>query len=282
MNTEALDLIKRALSEDIRTGDVSSCCIPEQYICNGELLMKSSGVIAGLDIFEEVFNQVDPAVCIEKKKNDGEQVLLEKGESCQIAILEGKARSILQAERVALNFLQHLSGVATLTRAFVDKIKGSTIIIRDTRKTLPGLRFLEKKAVVLGGGQNHRMAMDDMVLIKDTHWEIVRKLGLPMSKYVADLKTKTTVPIEIEAKTLEEVQEALGCSPDCILLDGMNLSLLRQAISLLEGHCKIEVSGGVTLENIGTYASLPIDFIAIGALTHSAPAVDFSIEITEQ
>ena len=272
--------IKQALQEDIGTEDWTSVGIPEEVNVTAEIVVKQSGVLAGIEIAEEVFSTVDSTLSIEKVLEDGHMITIEN-KYPQVMTISGSARSILKAERVALNFLQHLSGIATLTAQFVEKVKGSNIKIRDTRKTIPGLRELEKYAVRMGGGENHRMRLDDGILIKDNHWQLCRELKVTMQEYVATLREKIpkSLWIEIEAKTLEEVKEALVIQPDVILLDNMDLSLLQQAISLIEGKCKIELSGGVNLETIDAVKHLPIDYIAIGALTHSAPVLDLSLEI---
>ncbi len=281
-NLTQQEVIKNALAED-GSIDWSSCPIQDSQQASAEIWLKESAVIAGLSVAEQVFLTIDKSIQCQRLSNDGAKISLEDDHFVVMKV-QGSAKAILRAERVALNFLQHLSGIATKTAFFVDLVRGSAIRIRDTRKTLPGLRALQKQAVLLGGGMNHRMSLEDAVLLKDNHWLFAHKLGLTMQRYVEKIRENAPegLPLEIEAKTLPEVEAALLAQPSILLLDNMNPSLLDQAVSKIYGQCSIEVSGNITEKTIQHIIHLPIDFIAIGALTHSVRAIDFSLEISEE
>lgn len=269
-------IIKKALVEDIGTGDITTkAVIPADRRVQGVILAKEVGVIAGLQIAKEVFRQVDRRVKFVPKVKDGTRV--RKGEV--IAVVSGPARGILTGERVALNFLQRLSGIATLTNQFVAQVTslGSQVKILDTRKTTPGLRVLEKYAVRVGGGVNHRMGLYDAVLIKDNH---IRITGGVKNAVVAAKLALPHKPIEAEAKTIPQVKEAIAARVDKILLDNMSVKTLRQAVKLCK-QAKVwtEASGGVSLANVRKIAKTGVDAISIGALTHSAKALDISLKI---
>lgn len=265
------EIINEALKEDISKGDITSnAVIPKSTAVKAEIIAKQKGIIAGLDVAKTVFREVDNKIVFIKKVNDGEFV--KKGKI--IAELRGNTRAILSSERVALNFLQRLSGIATLTYEFV-KLAGNVKIL-DTRKTTPLLRELEKYAVRVGGGYNHRFNLNDAVLIKDNHIAIAGSV----SKVVM-LARKTGKKIEVEAKNIKEVKEALDAHADTLLLDNMNLREIKKAVELARGKAKIEVSGGVNLKNIRKIANVNVDFISIGALTHSPKAMDISLEVRE-
>ena len=277
MNEQIIKLIKFALREDIGPGDITTeAIIPRAQKAHAVIIAKEAGVIAGLDVAREVFRQVDEKIKVAFKVRDGEKV--KKGKI--IAVLSGPARGILTGERVALNFLQHLSGIATLTRKFknqISKIKNKVKIL-DTRKTIPGMRSLEKYAVKAGGGVNHRFGLYDAILIKDNHIKIAGGIKKAVEGIRGRYKAKRA--IEVEAKTLEEVKEAIRAEVDRILLDNMNIKTLRQAVELCKkAKIETEASGGVSIENVRAIAKTGVDFISVGALTHSAKALDISLKI---
>jgi nicotinate-nucleotide pyrophosphorylase (carboxylating) len=266
------EIVRRALDEDLKSGDITTeAIVSAKQRARGVFLIKADCVLAGLDIAIETFLQLDPTVKIDVHKRDGH--ICRSGET--VANLVGSARALLIGERTALNFLQRLSGIATHTRRFVDAAKGALTIL-DTRKTTPTLRALEKYAVRVGGAKNHRTGLFDAVLLKDNH---VRLAG-GVTRAVQRTRVQNRgVPIEVEAQTLAEVNEALAARADAILLDNMTMSDVRKAVDRAKGRAKIEISGGVTLDRIPELAKTGADFVSIGALTHSAPAVDISFEI---
>jgi nicotinate-nucleotide pyrophosphorylase (carboxylating) len=266
------DLVRRALSEDVGSGDVTTqATIDERHETEGVLLAKSRCVIAGLDVAAEAFRQLDPGVRIHVHQPDGTRC--EPGTA--VAVIRGRAAALLTAERTALNFMQRLSGVATLTRQFVDAADGR-ITILDTRKTTPLMRALEKYAVRAGGGVNHRFGLADGVLIKDNH---VRLAGGVRSAVERTRAAARGMPIEVEAQSLREVGEALQAGADIILLDNLSTPDIIEAVRQCRGRAKTEISGGVTLARLPELAETGADFVSIGALTHSAPAADLSLEL---
>jgi len=266
------DVVRRALDEDLKGGDITTeAIVSVKQRARGVFLIKADCVLAGLDIALETFLQIDPAMKIELHKRDGH--VCRAGDT--VAKLVGSARALLVGERTALNFLQRLSGIATHTRRFVDAAKGALTIL-DTRKTTPTLRVLEKYAVRVGGATNHRTGLFDAVLLKDNH---VRLAGGVTRAVQRSRVQNRGLPIEVEAQTLTEVNEALAAKADAILLDNMSMSDVRKAVDRAKGRAKIEISGGVTLDRIPELAKTGADFVSIGALTHSAPAVDISFEI---
>jgi len=270
-------LIDLALEEDVASGDITSrILIPENLPAGAVLQAKAPGILAGADIVSLVFLRVDPAIKIEILLKDGTR--LEKG--ALIARINGNARSILRAERVALNFIQRLSGIATLTDEFVSLVKDLPVKILDTRKTTPGFRQLEKYAVKMGGGANHRLNLSDGILIKDNHLLLVRKQGLTLSEAIK--KAKKEAPqglwIEVETTNLDEVKEVVAAGADIVMFDNMRPEMLRQAVKLLPSSIKSEASGGINLKTVRAVAETGVDFISVGALTHSAPALDISLE----
>jgi len=277
MNEKIIKLIKQALAEDVGSGDITSeAIIPANQRARAMVLVKEPGIIAGLEIAKEVFRQIDSRIKFSPRVKDGAKV--KKGSI--VAVLSGPARGILIGERVALNFLQHLSGIATLTGQFVSRAqsKEHRTQILDTRKTLPGLRVLEKYAVKVGGGVNHRFGLYDAILIKDNHLKIVG--GVEKAVEGIRRKYKGKKAIEVEAKTIPQVKEAIKASVDRILLDNMSVKTLRQAVRLCKkARIETEASGGVNLDNVRAIAKTGIDFISIGALTHSARALDISLKI---
>ena len=265
-------LVRQALAEDIGTGDVTTNAMAGQNDrARGVFLAKTALTLAGCDVAVEAFAQIDPKVAAVFHFEDGDQV----APGAIIGEITGSARALLSAERTALNFLQHLSGVATLTREFVGA-SGGRITVLDTRKTTPGFRTLEKYAVRAGGGTNHRMGLDDGVLIKDNHIRIAKDIANAVAQVRA---WGSKHPVEVEVTTLDEVDAALEARADILLLDNMANDAIREAVRRSRGRAKTEISGGVTLERIPELAATGADYVSIGALTHSAPAVDISFEI---
>jgi nicotinate-nucleotide pyrophosphorylase (carboxylating) len=266
------EIVRRALAEDLGWGDVTTDgTISPRQRATGVLLSKSNCVVAGLDVAIETFRQLDPSVNVRNDRNDGD--LCAPGEV--LSTLRGSAASLLTAERTALNFLQRLSGIATLTRRFVDAA-GGRITMRDTRKTTPTLRTLEKYAVRAGGAMNHRGGLDDGILIKDNH---VRLAG-GIEEAIRRMKAAgQEMPIEVEAQDLAQVDAALTAGADVILLDNLSTEDIREAVRRIGGRAKTEVSGGVSFERLPELAATGADYVSVGALTHSAPAVDLSFEL---
>jgi nicotinate-nucleotide pyrophosphorylase (carboxylating) len=276
LDETTLELVRRALAEDVGSGDVTTqSAVPAGHRSRGTLLAKSGGILAGLNVARAVFLERDPGLRFEASLSDGDR--LEPG--VEIAAVEGATRGILTAERVALNFLQRLSGIATSTASCVAALAGSGTRVLDTRKTTPGLRILEKYAVRVGGGENHRMGLWDMVLIKDNHIEAAGGIAAAVE---AARDAHPDLAVEVEAKTLDQVAAAIEARADRIMLDNMSTERMREAIALaraVEPSPEIEVSGGVTDEKLREIAELGPDFVSIGALTHSAPALDISLEV---
>jgi nicotinate-nucleotide pyrophosphorylase (carboxylating) len=265
-----LDLIDRALAEDVGTGDVTTLTlVPEDARGRATLTQKAPGVIAGLNVAEAVFARVDPALRFGAHVEQG--VWRDGGFVAEVA---GSSRSILSAERVALNFLQRLSGVATLTARYVQAVAGTGARILDTRKTTPGLRTLEKQAVLAGGGTNHRIGLFDAILVKENHAAMAGGVGEATRLALA---AANGLPVEVECATLDEVRAALEAGAPRILLDNMDTGGLRAAVELTGGRAELEASGGVSLETVRAIAETGVDFISVGALTHSAPALDVSL-----
>jgi len=275
---EAIVVIQTALREDIGDGDVTSnSIIPRDAGVKADLITKQDGIIAGLDVFESTCRMVDDRIRFSPLVQEGENVT----DRQLLGTLEGPARGILTAERTALNFLGRMSGIATLTNKFVQTVASTGTIILDTRKTAPGLRQLDKLAVVRGGGQNHRIGLYDMILIKDNHIDFAGSLVEAVRRARAARKG---LPIEVETRSLEDVQEALDLGVERILLDNMNLETMRKAVkmnaSLPEGNrVKLEASGNVNLLTVRAIAETGVDFISIGALTHSAVVFDVSLDV---
>ncbi len=271
--TAAQHLVDLALAEDLGDrGDVTSALsIPADAAITGRIRAKEAGVIAGLEIVRMVYAQIDPAVTVDLLVADGTPVEV----GTVICEVRGAGRSVLSGERVALNFLQHLSGIASLTAKFVAAVKGTKAVILDTRKTTPGWRLLEKYAVRMGGGQNHRIGLYDMVLIKDNHIDAAGGITAAVTAAQA-----AGLPIEVEVKNHDELCEALTLNVDRILLDNMNLQQMRQAVTVTAGHVPLEASGNMSLERVAAVAATGVDYISVGALTHSAPALDLSMRLS--
>lgn len=269
----ARPLIELALREDIGPGDVTTeSTLPEEARGKGRIVAKAHGVICGLPIAGEVFKRVDPGIAFQPSVRDGEPV--QPGQA--IAEVTGPLRGILTAERVALNFLCRLSGIATLTAKFVDAVAPYRAVILDTRKTTPGWRALEKYAVRCGGGRNHRMGLYDMVLIKDNHIAACGSISEAVRRV---REAGVRLPLEVEVGEIAELEEALELGVDRILLDNMSVDEIAAAVKLAAGRVPLEASGGVTLENVAAIAATGVDYISVGALTHSAPALDLSLEL---
>ena len=266
-------LLALALAEDIGQGDrTSEALIPAGTLARGRVRAKERLVVCGLPLLERVFGRLGK-VAVEIAAREGTQAA--PGEV--LATIEGEARTLLAGERVALNILQHLCGIATLTRAYVDRTAGTPLVVRDTRKTLPGMRALAKYAVRTGGGVNHRLGLDDAILIKDNHLALGG--GDVAAAVRAARAASPALPIEVECRTLAEVARAVPARPDLILLDNMTPEDIVSAVRTVAGRVPLEVSGGVTLENIPAIATLGVQLVAVGALTHSAPAVDLNLKI---
>ena len=261
-----------ALAEDIGTGDFTTkAVIPADTRLNLIMATRQDIVVAGLPVALEVFRRLDPDAVITVETNDGAKIPA----ATVIARIEGQAEALLAAERTALNFMQTLSGIATLTRTYVDKIEGTGAVLLDTRKTLPGLRSLSKYATRTGGATNHRLSLDDGVLIKDNHIAVAGGAREATRR----AKAAGLKDIEVECDTIEQVKEALDAGADRLLLDNMALETLREAVAVTGGLVPLEASGGVTLENIAGIAATGVDFISVGAITQSAPAVDIGLDL---
>jgi len=290
----ALQLVKYALSEDVGTGDITSLnTIKSGVNARAAIMAKEAGVVAGLDVARITFREADPALKFRPLAKDGDA--LKPGQA--VAQVIGDAGSVLKAERTALNFLQRLSGVASFTRRFVERVAGTGVIILDTRKTTPGLRFLEKYAVKVGGGENHRLALWDMYLVKDNH---IRAAGGLTAAIDRIARTRQgDLLLEVEVESAEQLKEALRPEVDRILVDNRSVAEVRTAVAAVDAWCRthapdsprrhreatrwpeIEVSGGITLDNVREYAATGVNYISVGAITHSAPALDLSLEIEE-
>jgi nicotinate-nucleotide pyrophosphorylase (carboxylating) len=278
MKSKVVDPIDIALREDIGAGDVTSdFFVSKDQQAAARIVARERAIIAGIGTASEVFRRVDPAIEVATERKDGNEVHPDE----TVMELRGPARSILKAERVALNFLQRLSGIATMTHKFVEAAANEHVKILDTRKTTPGLRALEKAAVVAGGGRNHRFGLFDMVMLKDNHLATTDEFE-SFAKAVRKFReAKPKIQIEVEADTLEQVHALLEIDGiDVILLDNMTPAQIREAIALGKDKVKFEASGGVTLKNIQQIAATGVDYISIGALTHSPRAIDFSLELT--
>jgi nicotinate-nucleotide pyrophosphorylase (carboxylating) len=271
---EIARIVRTALAEDIGDGDVTTTStVADSSIFEGDLVAKEDGVVAGLEVARHVFAQLDGRVQWTILVRDGDRV--RKGQT--IARLRGPGRALLTGERVALNILQRMSGIATLTRRFVDAVQGTQASILDTRKTAPGLRTLDKWAVRLGGGQNHRSGLYDMALIKDNHIAAVGSLGEAVRRVRA--ANGPDLLLEVEVTNLEQLRDALDLPVDRVMLDNMSLDQMRKAVKIAGGRVQLEASGNVNLERVGAIAATGVDYISCGALTHSVKALDISLEL---
>ena len=267
-------LIRRALEEDLGSGDVTTRAVVDpDAVYIGEMVAKADGVIAGLEVARWTFQLLDPLVEFQSRLTDGAAV-----DAPQIlARVKGNGQALLTGERVALNFVQRMSGIATLTRQFVSAVAGTRAVILDTRKTVPGLRILDRWAVRLGGGQNHRFGLFDMVLIKDNHIQAAGSITLAVER--VRQRYGQQFPIEVEVKNLTELEEALALRVDRILLDNMDIPTLRQAVQRTAGRVPLEASGNITLDNVAEVARTGVDYISVGQLTHSVKALDISFRL---
>ena len=277
-NTLLIDkIIDNALAEDLGPGDLTTEALIDPSIKGkARLVPREEMVLAGIEVFGRVFSRLDPDIALEWNFQDGDVVPAGR----DIGVVEGSLRGILSAERTALNFLQHLSGIATLTKRYVEKAGPSKVRVVDTRKTTPGLRILEKYAVRVGGAHNHRLGLFDGVLIKDNHIAAAGSISRAVEKIRADVPH--TVKIEVEVDDLKGLEEAMRVGADAVLLDNMSIDEMKEAVSIAGGRVLLEASGGITLETIGEVAQTGVDLISVGALTHSARSVDISLEIIEQ
>jgi nicotinate-nucleotide pyrophosphorylase (carboxylating) len=265
-------IIQAALTEDIGSGDITTLStVPKGTPSRAQLVAKEDFVLAGMDVVERVFTLLDNTVAFEALKQDGEQIA--RGDV--LAWIKGDAHTLLQGERVALNLMQRMSGIATHTAAFVEAVAGTDAIIVDTRKTMPGLRVLDKYSVRMGGGQNHRTSLYDGVLIKENH--IAAAGGITAAVAGARRRAPHTLKIEVETESLQDVQEALDAGADIIMLDNMSLDMLRESVALINGRAVTEASGGVNLDTVTEIAKTGVNLISVGALTHSSCAVDISM-----
>jgi nicotinate-nucleotide pyrophosphorylase (carboxylating) len=268
--------IQRALEEDIGDGDVTTnSIVPPPASLRGRIVAKQEGIIAGLQIAEAVWLTLDERIAFTQKISDGSKVETRT----VLAEVAGPARALLTGERVALNFLGRMSGIATLTRQFVDAVSSTCAIILDTRKTAPGLRTTDKLAVRIGGGQNHRTGLFDMVLIKDNHIDFAGSITAAVTRV---RESGVTLEIEVEARTLDHVREALAVGVERILLDNMTFELMREAVQICGGRAKLEASGNVSLTNVLEVARTGVDYVSVGALTHSPKVFDVSLEFIDR
>ena len=272
------EIIDRALAEDLDKGDVTTeALIAGDQRGTGFIVAKKEGILAGIEVAKRVFHRIDPHLKIEIFVEDGARIEPDS----KVAKISGSIGSILKGERVALNFLQRLSGIASETNRYVGAVKGLPVRIMDTRKTTPGLRSLEKYAVRVGGGKNHRMNLGDAILIKDNHLVALRSRGLNIKEIIARARQNAPqqLEIEIEVRNMPEALEAAEAGADIIMLDNMNLSDMRRAAKSIHGRALIEASGGITLDNVRAVAETGVDFVSIGALTHSVRALDISLDL---
>lgn len=266
--------VEQSLTEDIGSGDVTAALLPEDKSINATVISRQSAVVAGCDWFGEVFRQLDPSIGINWHCADGDRI----EEDQLLCELQGPVRPVVTGERTALNFLQTLSGTATTTRQYVDRITGTGARVLDTRKTLPGLRLAQKYAVSCGGGSNHRIGLYDMVLIKENH---IIAAGSILNAVKTARRLSPKLEVEVEVENLEQLDQALQAGVERVLLDNMSLKTLRQAVTLNSGRARLEASGGITFDNIRDVAETGVDFISVGALTKDVQAVDLSMRIKE-
>jgi len=272
LHPDILEAIRRALTEDIGPGDATTdSIVPAEARMSGRIIAKQDGIIAGLDVAQAVYQMVDAEVDFRPKVDEGARVANRQ----VLAVVSGRTRSLLTAERTALNFLGRMSGIATLTRQFVDAVAGTKAGILDTRKTAPGLRLADKLAVKRGGGENHRIGLYDMILIKDNHIDYAGSITEAVRRARS---AHTGLDIEVEARTLDDVREALAIQVARILLDNMTPEMMTEAVRLTAGHAKLEASGNVTLSTVRLIAETGVDFISSGALTHSVKVFDVSFD----
>lgn len=274
---ELSNFVQQALEEDVRDGDHTSlAALPEDKLSEAKLLVKEDGILAGVEVGVEILRQVDSSIQVDVFIQDGQKVSV----GDVVLVAKGKIHSILKAERLVLNVMQRMSGIASKTAAYVKKLEGTTAQVLDTRKTTPLLRFLEKRAVVIGGGANHRFGLYDMILIKDNHVDYAGSVSAAVKNAVEYKKTTgIDIPIEVEIRNFEELQELLGCEGvDRVMFDNFVPEDVRKAVDLVDKKLVTEASGGITLETIRDYAVTGVDFISVGALTHSVKSLDLSLK----
>lgn len=272
------EVVGAALKEDAPNGDVTSeHLIPVEATAQAELAAREPGVFSGAEVFKAAFKLTDPAVQVEMKINDGER--FEKGQL--LAVVTGPARAVLTAERIGLNFVQRMCGIATLTASYVAKIAGTKANILDTRKTTPGLRAFERQAVLNGGGRNHRFSLSDMVMAKDNHLAVLTRGGKDLTAELQRVRTELPkeIKLEVEVDRLDQIAPVLAADVDIIMLDNFSLEDLKKGVEQIAGKCVVEASGGVNLETVGEIAKTGVDVISVGALTHSARALDLGLDV---
>jgi len=272
------DIIRRALAEDAPWGDVTSeTFLPATARAGAVLAAREPGVLSGIGVAARTFALVDPTIAVDLRAADADAFAT----GDVLARIEGPARSVLRAERIALNLLQRMSGIATRTRRYVDEVAGTTARVVDTRKTTPGLRILERQAVRDGGGRNHRSTLSDAVLAKDNHLAVLTAAGVPIGTAIRDARARLghTVHLEVEVDRLDQIEEVVAAGVDTIMLDNFSLDELRAGVALVAGRCLIEASGGVNLDTIGAIARTGVDLISVGALTHEQRALDLGLDI---
>ena len=278
---ESVDrLIDLSFAEDIGDGDHTTlCCIPEDAMGKSKLLIKEDGILAGVEIAKEVFHRFDPTMQVEVLMGDGTKV--KKGDVAMI--VTGKVRSLLQTERLMLNIMQRMSGIATMTSKYVERLEGTHTRVLDTRKTTPGMRMLEKQAVKIGGGCNHRIGLFDMILLKDNHVDFAGGIANAINRCHEYLKQKgLDLKIEIEVRNFDELKQAMDCGGiDRIMLDNFSVADTKKAVEIVGGKYETESSGGITFDTLRDYAECGVDFISVGALTHSVKGLDMSFKATE-
>ena len=273
-------LIGLSFAEDIGDGDHTTlCCIPEDAMGKSKLLIKEDGILAGVEIAKEVFHRFDPTMQVEVLMGDGTKV--KKGDVAMI--VTGKVRSLLQTERLMLNIMQRMSGIATMTSKYVERLEGTHTRVLDTRKTTPGMRMLEKQAVKIGGGCNHRIGLFDMILLKDNHVDFAGGIANAINRCHEYLKQKgLDLKIEIEVRNFDELKQAMDCGGiDRIMLDNFSVADTKKAVEIVGGKYETESSGGITFDTLRDYAECGVDFISVGALTHSVKGLDMSFKATE-
>lgn len=270
-------LIDLAFAEDIGDGDHTTlCCIPETAMGKSHLLIKEDGILAGVEVAKRVFARFDPEMKVEVLIGDGAHV--RKGDIAMV--VSGKVRSLLQTERLMLNIMQRMSGIATMTNKYVERLKGTNTHVLDTRKTTPGLRMLEKQAVKIGGGMNHRIGLFDMILLKDNHIDFAGGIANAINRCHEYLRVKgLDLKIEIEVRNFDELRQAMECGGiNRIMLDNFSVAVTRKAVEMVAGRFETESSGGITFDTIRDYAECGVDFISVGALTHSVKGLDMSFK----
>ena len=273
-------LIDLSFAEDIGDGDHTTlCCIPEDAMGKSKLLIKEDGILAGVEIAKEVFHRFAPTMQVEVLMGDGTKV--KKGDVAMI--VTGKVRSLLQTERLMLNIMQRMSGIATMTAKYVERLEGTHTRVLDTRKTTPGMRMLEKQAVKIGGGCNHRIGLFDMILLKDNHVDFAGGIANAINRCHEYLKQKgLDLKIEIEVRNFDELKQAMDCGGiDRIMLDNFSVADTKKAVEIVGGKYETESSGGITFDTLRDYAECGVDFISVGALTHSVKGLDMSFKATE-